>query len=120
MDAEAADWVDLLRLPNVPANEEQRLPEKPVGRDSQKALAEHDKARDAQDTIGSQIVDLNPISIHDTTNKIVDGEPETPWKELHKADAFPIARRGEYLFSRSAHGRLVRRRQQPLDRKSVV
>ena len=59
-------------------------------------------------------MDLNPISVQETTNEIVEGEPETPRKEIHEANAFPIARRGEYLFSRSAHGRLVRRRQQTL------
>ena len=30
-------------------------------------------------------MDLNPIGEKKTTNKIVDGEPEAPWKEFHEA-----------------------------------
>ena len=59
-------------------------------------------------------MDLNPISIQETTDEIVEGEPETPRKEVHEANAFPLARSGKYLFPWSAHRRLVYRRQQPL------
>ena len=59
-------------------------------------------------------MDLNPIGVQKTTNKIVETEPEAPWKEIHEAHAFPFARSGVHLLARSTYRGLIRRGQETL------
>ena len=63
LDAEPANWILSTTFADIALHHEDGLPEPPVGLDAQEALAQHEKAGEAKHSIGSQIMDLNPIHV---------------------------------------------------------
>ena len=63
LDAEPAHRVLLTSPADVPLHHEDGLPEPLVGLNAQEALAQHKEAGETQNSIGSQIMDLNPIHV---------------------------------------------------------
>jgi hypothetical protein len=56
-------------------DDENSPPERPVGFDPQETFAQYDKTRYVQDSIGIQIVELNPVSKEESAEeKRIRGE----------------------------------------------
>jgi hypothetical protein len=62
-------------------DDENHAPERPMGLDPQKTLAECDEARDVQNGVGIQIVELSPISKKKTSKERMQGKREPPEEE---------------------------------------
>jgi hypothetical protein len=84
--AEAASLV-MLWAPD----DENPTPELPMGLDPQETLTERDETRNVQNSIGIQIVNLNPISKKETSKERIQGERELPKEECE--EKYPEARR---------------------------
>jgi hypothetical protein len=84
--AEAASLV-VRRTPDG----EDSMPERPVGFDSKEALIEHDETRDVDNSIGIQIMELNPVSKEETPEERMRGKRK-PSKEKSEKN-YPEARR---------------------------
>ena len=69
------------------------VPEPPIGLNAQKALAQHEKAGEAKNSIRSQIMDLNPVNIKQAAKERVQRKGEPAGKEVNEADALAVADR---------------------------
>jgi hypothetical protein len=72
-------------------DDENPTPECPTGLDPQETLTEHDETRNVQNSIGIQIVKLNPIRKKETSKERMWGEREPPEEE--REEKYPEARR---------------------------
>jgi hypothetical protein len=70
---------------------EDSTPERPVGFDSKEALTEHDETRDVENSVGIQIMELNPIRKEETPEERMRGKRK-PLKEKSEKN-YPEARR---------------------------
>jgi hypothetical protein len=53
---------------------EDSAPERPVGFDSKEALTERDETRDVENSVGIQIMELNPVSKEETLEERMRGK----------------------------------------------
>ena len=77
LDLQASNWIGSAASVVGP-DHENRLPEGPAGRNSQVALAQNHKAGNVHNAIRGEIMDLHPVSKHQTTNEVVEGKRKTP------------------------------------------
>jgi hypothetical protein len=70
---------------------EDSTPERPVGFDSKEALTERDETHDVENSVGIQIMELNPISKEETPKERMRGKRK-PSKEKSEKN-YPEARR---------------------------
>jgi hypothetical protein len=77
--AEAASLVMLWA-----SDDENPMPERPIGLDPQEAFTKHDETRDVQNSVGIQIVKLNPISEKEASKERMRGEREPPEEECEE------------------------------------
>jgi hypothetical protein len=84
--AEAASLV-VRRTPDG----ENSMPERPVGFDPEEALTERDETRNVENSIGIQIIELNPVSKQKTSEERMRGKRKSS-KEKSEKD-YPEARR---------------------------
>jgi hypothetical protein len=75
--AEAASLV-VLRAPD----DENLMPEHPMGLDPQETFRKRDETRNVQNSVGIQIVKLNPISEKETSKERMRGEQKPPDKGI--------------------------------------
>ena len=64
-------------------------------------------------------MDLHPIGIQETTNKIVEREPKASWKKIHETNALPLTRCRGGLLARSMYLSRAGGRQEALRAKPV-
>ena len=53
-------------------------------------LAQDDEAGDVKNSIGGEVVQLHAIGVHQTTNKFVNREGESPVHEVDEADVLHL------------------------------
>jgi hypothetical protein len=73
LDAKTAGLIGQ-RVPN----HEDSAPQCPVGFDPQETLTERDKARNVENRVGIQVVELNPVGKEEATEKRMWGKRQTP------------------------------------------
>jgi hypothetical protein len=83
--AEAASLV-VLRAPD----DENSTPEHPMGLDPQETFTERDETRNVQNSVGIQIVKLNPIREKETSKERIWGKQKPPKEECK--EEYPEAR----------------------------
>jgi hypothetical protein len=62
-------------------NNENSVPQRPMGFNPQEAFTERDGARNVKDSVGIQIMELNPISKEKTADERIWGKRQTPQQE---------------------------------------
>src|ERR1041385_471605 len=80
------------------------LPEPPMGIDPQESLTKGNKSSNVQNPIGSQIVQLKPIGVQQTTNKRVNRKSKLAREERLKAHPLMCRGSGNRFIPRNLHG----------------
>jgi hypothetical protein len=74
----------------MPLEEEQLLPEAPVGVDSQEALAKHHECGDLHNAVGSEVMQLQPVGVQQAPDEGVKGEGEPTSHVVDKHDSLAL------------------------------